>query len=60
MKPIILVALQFAWISWIFAFRVRRDPSVSYRAAWAVGIAVIAGFDAWYLTRYAYPLGFRL
>jgi hypothetical protein len=60
MTPIIFVALQFAWVSWIFVLRIRRDPSAAYRTAWAVAIAVIAGFDAWYLARYAYPVGFRL
>ena len=60
MKPILYVAFQLVVIGWALVGHVRRDPSATYKLAWAAAYGGVIGLDVWYLSTYAYPAGFSL
>ena len=58
MKPILFVAFQLVVLAWIVVAQIRRNPSGVYRGLYAAAFLGVIGFDIWYLTGYAYPVGF--
>ena len=58
MKPLLYVAFQLVVLGWALVAHVRRDPSTGYRLAWVGAYGGVIGLDVWYLSTYAYPLGF--
>jgi hypothetical protein len=58
LKPILYVAFQLIVIGWALVAHIRRDPSTSYKLAWVGAYGGVIGLDVWYLSTYAYPLGF--
>ena len=58
MKPLLYVAFQLVVLGWALVAHIRRDPSTGYRLAWVGAYGGVIGLDVWYLSTYAYPLGF--
>jgi hypothetical protein len=58
LKPILYVAFQLIVLAWALVAHIRRDPSTGYRLAWVGAYGGVIGLDVWYLSTYAYPLGF--
>jgi hypothetical protein len=58
LKPILYVAFQLIIIGWALVAHIRRDPSTAYKLAWIGAYGGVIGLDVWYLSTYAYPLGF--
>ena len=58
MKPLAFVVFQLVVIGWGLVAHIRRDPSAAYRLAWLGAYGGVIGLDVWYLSIYAYPLGF--
>jgi hypothetical protein len=59
-KSLAFVIFQLAVLGFALVVHVRKDPSVTYRLLWLAAYGGVIGLDVWYLSTYAYPVGFSV